>query len=57
MKANDLPVNRWVLGCIMRIIQGPDNKIRVVKICTVKGIIKRRISNVAALPQEEIQVT
>ena len=54
IKEDDLPVNRWVLGRIIKVIPGPDNKIRVVEIRTAKGIIKRGISKIAVLPQEEI---
>ncbi|GFU05674.1 hypothetical protein TNCV_873121 [Trichonephila clavipes] len=43
IKDDNLPVNKWSLGRITKLVPGTDGKVRVVEIKTNKGNIKRSI--------------
>ncbi|GFU11728.1 uncharacterized protein TNCV_2611211 [Trichonephila clavipes] len=43
IKDDNLPVNKWSLGRITKLVSGTDGKVRVVEIKTNKGNIKRSI--------------
>ncbi|GFW60813.1 uncharacterized protein TNCV_2672341 [Trichonephila clavipes] len=47
---DNLPVNKWSLGRITKLVPGTDGKVRVVEIKTNKGNIKRSIGKVCVLP-------
>ncbi|GFT88514.1 uncharacterized protein TNCV_262961 [Trichonephila clavipes] len=50
IKDDNLPVNKWSLGRITKLIPGTDGKVPVVETKTNKGNIKRSIVNVCVLP-------
>ncbi|GFY25290.1 integrase catalytic domain-containing protein [Trichonephila clavipes] len=50
IKDDNLPVNKWSLGRITKLVPGTDGKVRVVEIKTNKGKIKRSIGKVCVLP-------
>ncbi|GFY15483.1 uncharacterized protein TNCV_1572941 [Trichonephila clavipes] len=50
IKDDNLPVNKWSLGRITKLVPGTDGKVRVVEIKTNKGNIKRSIGKVCVLP-------
>ncbi|GFY12223.1 uncharacterized protein TNCV_4935121 [Trichonephila clavipes] len=47
---DNLPVKKWSLGRITKLVPGTDGKVRVVEIKTNKGNIKRSIGKVCVLP-------
>ncbi|GFU74062.1 uncharacterized protein TNCV_1641861 [Trichonephila clavipes] len=46
IKDDNLPVNKWSLGRITKLVPGTDGKVRVVEIKTNKGNIKRSIGKI-----------
>nr|XP_042909547.1 uncharacterized protein LOC122271644 [Parasteatoda tepidariorum] len=50
VKEDFLPLNTWILGRIIYVYHGSDNKVRVVKIRTKSGVFKRAVSKIAVLP-------
>ncbi|GFY07917.1 integrase catalytic domain-containing protein [Trichonephila clavipes] len=50
IKDDNLPVNKWSLGRITKLVPGTDEKVRVVEIKTNKVNIKRSIGKVCVLP-------
>lgn len=52
IKEDFLPCTKWLLGRIIEVFPGADNKVRVVKIRTPNGEFKRAISKVAVLPMD-----
>ncbi|GFW39155.1 integrase catalytic domain-containing protein [Trichonephila clavipes] len=50
IKDDNLPVNKWSLGRITKLVPGTDGKVRAVEIKTNKGNIKRSIGKVCVLP-------
>ncbi|GFU44539.1 uncharacterized protein TNCV_1506531 [Trichonephila clavipes] len=50
IKDDNLPVNKWSLGRITKLVPGTDGKVPVVEIKTNKGNIKRSIGKVCVLP-------
>ncbi|GFV63771.1 integrase catalytic domain-containing protein [Trichonephila clavipes] len=52
IKDDNLPVNKWSLGRITKLVPGTDGKVRVVEIKTNKGNIKRSIGKVCVLSLE-----
>ncbi|XP_071033022.1 uncharacterized protein [Parasteatoda tepidariorum] len=50
IKEDNLPVNQWVLGRILKLFPGTDGKVRVAEIKTSKGIVKRSINKLCILP-------
>lgn len=54
VKEDDLPINKYVLGRIIKLHPGSDGKVRVVEVRTAKGIIKRGISKIALLPENPL---
>jgi hypothetical protein len=51
---DNLPPCKWSLGRITEIVCGSDGLVRVVKIKTAKGILKRSVSKICILPIEKI---
>lgn len=47
---DNLPPCKWSLGRINEIIRGEDGKVRVVKVKTATGILKRSVSKICILP-------
>ncbi|GFW97257.1 uncharacterized protein TNCV_4784711 [Trichonephila clavipes] len=47
---DNLPVNKWSLGRITKLVPGTDGKVHVVEIKTNKGNIKRSIRKMCVLP-------
>ncbi|GFW55283.1 uncharacterized protein TNCV_116691 [Trichonephila clavipes] len=50
IKDDNLPVNKWSLGRITKLVPGTDGKVRVVEIKANKGNTKRSIGKVCVLP-------
>ncbi|GFV79151.1 integrase catalytic domain-containing protein [Trichonephila clavipes] len=50
IKDDNLPVNKWSLGRLTKLVPGTDGMVRVVEIKTNKGNIKRSIGKVCVLP-------
>ncbi|GFV32308.1 integrase catalytic domain-containing protein [Trichonephila clavipes] len=50
IKDDNLPVNKWSLGRITKLVPGTDGTVRVVEIKTNKGNIKRSIGKMRVLP-------
>jgi hypothetical protein len=50
LKDSQLPVCKWSIGRISKIIPGLDAKVRVVLVKTQKGEFRRSISNICILP-------
>lgn len=50
IKEDNVPPLKWVLGRISKVYRGSDTAVRVVKVKTIHGEIKRAISKVCALP-------
>lgn len=50
IKEDNVAVCDWPLGRITEVYLGPDDKVRVVKIKTQRGIFKRPISKICLLP-------
>lgn len=50
IREENLPPNCWRLGRISKIFHGQDSKVRVPKIITEKGKIKRPITKLVILP-------
>ncbi|XP_055686927.1 uncharacterized protein LOC129792164 [Lutzomyia longipalpis] len=53
--ADHLPSPGWLLGVVMEIFPGKDNRVRVVLVRTSKGTFKRPITKVVKLPIEDEQ--
>lgn len=49
---DQLPSTQWLMGIVIEIIKGPDDKIRVANIKTKNGVFKRGIAKVCKLPLE-----
>ncbi|XP_065367154.1 uncharacterized protein LOC135959932 [Calliphora vicina] len=49
IKEDNLPPQRWLMGKIINIVRGRDDRVRVVDIKTTKGIIRRPIHRLALL--------
>lgn len=52
VKEEFLPVCKWILGRVVNVYYGSDNKVRTVKIKTKSGECKRAITKIAVLPIE-----
>lgn len=52
VKEDFLPVCKWLMGRIVEVYRGSDNKVRTVKVKTKTGEIKRAITKIAVLPVE-----
>lgn len=52
IREENLPINKWLLGRIVKTYPGKDNIVRVVDIKTKSGILKRAISKLSVLPLE-----
>lgn len=50
VKDDQLPPMKWILGRIHHMYYGPDGICRVVDIKTSKGIVKRALTKICALP-------
>ncbi|XP_041451111.1 uncharacterized protein LOC121404808 [Drosophila obscura] len=58
IKEDNIPSHEWRLGRVQKTYPGPDDKVRVIDLTTVRGLIKRPITKVVLLPMEsEIQST
>ncbi|XP_041452005.1 uncharacterized protein LOC121405395 [Drosophila obscura] len=58
IKEDNIPSHEWRLGRVQKTYPGPDDKVRVIDLNTVRGLIKRPITKVVLLPMEsEIQST
>lgn len=53
IKEDNLPTCKWLLGRIIELFPGLDNKIRVVKVRTANGILKRAITKICILPLKD----
>ncbi|GFW26440.1 integrase catalytic domain-containing protein [Trichonephila clavipes] len=53
IKEDNLAVNKWLMGRLIEIFPGKDNRIRVVTIKTQHGVVKRPISKICILPMRE----
>ena len=52
IKEDFLPCTKWLLGRIIEVFPGSDNKVRVVKVRTQNGEFKRTVTKIAVLPIE-----
>lgn len=52
MREDDLPTNKYLQGRITNVFPDADGKVRLLKIKTAWGIIKRSMSKIALLPQQ-----
>jgi hypothetical protein len=52
IKEDFLPCSKWLLGRIVEVFPGSDNKVRVVKVRTQNGEFKRAVTKIAVLPME-----
>lgn len=52
VKEDFLPVCKWILGRVVEVFYGSDNKVRTVRIKTKSGELKRAITKIAVLPME-----
>ena len=50
IKDDNLPPTKWLLGRIMTIFPGADNRVRVVDVKTMHGILQRSIHHLCPLP-------
>ncbi|GFW28521.1 integrase catalytic domain-containing protein [Trichonephila clavipes] len=53
IKEDNLAVNKWLMGRLIEVFSGKDNRIRVVTIKTQHGVVKRPISKICILPMRE----
>ncbi|GFW43052.1 tigger transposable element-derived protein 1 [Trichonephila clavipes] len=53
IKEDNLAVNKWLMGRLIKVFPGKDNRIRVVTIKTQYGVVKRPISKICILPLRE----
>lgn len=53
VKEDNIPVNEWRLGRIHLTCPGGDDKVRVVDVLTVRGIIRRPVAKLILLPMED----
>ncbi|GBM79999.1 hypothetical protein AVEN_203766-1, partial [Araneus ventricosus] len=52
IREENLPPCKWLLGRVIALYPGQDNKVRVVDVKTSKGIYKRSINKLSVLPIE-----
>ena len=52
VRDDKLPPTQWLIGPVSKIHPGTDGRIRVVTIKTIKGELKRALSHISPLPQE-----
>ncbi|GBM33740.1 hypothetical protein AVEN_75812-1 [Araneus ventricosus] len=52
IREENLPPCKWLLGHVIALYPGQDNKVRVVDVKTSKGIYKRSINKLSVLPIE-----
>lgn len=52
IREENLPPCKWLLGRVVALYPGRDNKVRLVDVKTCKGIYKRSISRLSVLPIE-----
>lgn len=50
MREENLPSTQWMLGRIIQVFPGDDNKVRVVSVKTRTGTFKRAINKICLLP-------
>jgi len=50
---DNMPPQQWVLGRIVKVFPGRDEKVRVAEIQTSRGLIRRSIHRLAPLPVQE----
>ncbi|KAL0870369.1 hypothetical protein ABMA27_005379 [Loxostege sticticalis] len=57
LKEDNAPPLKWRLGRIVKLHPGPDNITRVVDVKTAKGIVRRALNKLVALPNKDVEAS